>query len=217
MNQTGVTSTGSRRHARRNRSFKVGHLTETATCSGHHRPGQRQEIFEIHRLEPDRCAERAQLVLDGVGEEIVAGDDRDRHLDEMRFRYRIRRRNCSPLVIGIRMSRMIASGATLSAISRPASADMAVATSKPSSLRILANVSATDRSSSTMRMVRVAELAGWLSADEITASFSVEKTSTSRRRPGFPSRPVYNCPGLCTGRRSVSVCSAVGRLPPEVQ
>ena len=34
-------------------------------------------------------------------------------------------------MIGIRMSRMMASGATLSAISIPASADMAVATSKP--------------------------------------------------------------------------------------
>ena len=33
---------------------------------GNHRAGEGQEVFEIHRLEADRGAERPQLVLDGV-------------------------------------------------------------------------------------------------------------------------------------------------------
>jgi hypothetical protein len=42
---------------------------------------------------------------------------------------------------------------------------------KPSSFNIREKVSATERSSSTIRMVRVADSAGELSAGAITASF----------------------------------------------
>ena len=66
------------------------------------------------------------------------------------------RRNCNPFVIGIRMSRMMAFGSDVVGELETASAESAVATPKPSSLSIRANVSATDRSSSTIRIVRVA-------------------------------------------------------------
>src|SRR5688572_2755336 len=95
-------------------------------------------------------------------------------------RARTMRRNCRPLVIGIRRSRMIASGRTAPATSRPASADKAVATPNPSSFSIRANVSATDRSSSTMRMVRVAASTRWGPAGAITVSFSARTICTSR-------------------------------------
>ena len=82
-------------------------------------------------------------------------------------------------MIGIRMSRMMASGGEALACTNPASADNAVATPKPSSLSILANVSATDRSSSTMRIVRVAASKTRGSAGAITVSFSAREVCTS--------------------------------------
>src|SRR3970040_1121585 len=74
------------------------------------------------------------------------------------------------------MSRMIASGWTLSASSRPASADSAATTAKPSSSSIRENVSATEWSASTMRIVRVGEGGGQGSPDAITPSLSGQET-----------------------------------------
>ena len=42
------------------------------------------EIFEPERFESDGRAERFQLVLDGFREEVIAGHDRDRHIDQVR-------------------------------------------------------------------------------------------------------------------------------------
>ena len=153
MNQTGVASTGSRRQARRNRSF---------TSVYDEGLGQRDQILEPERLEPDRRAERLQLVLDRVRQEVVAGDDRDRDVDGMR----LRRTSAEKLqAVGDRHPHVEDDGVgrTLSASSSPARR-MAVATPKPSSLSIRANVSATDRSSSTIRIVAWWRLRSRLSA-----------------------------------------------------
>ena len=70
----GRASTGSRRQARRKRSF-----------TRNQRARQRDQIFEPERLEPDRGAERLELVLDGLRQKVVARDDGDRYGDEVRL------------------------------------------------------------------------------------------------------------------------------------
>jgi hypothetical protein len=159
MNHTGVRSTGSRRQARKERVVHIGD----------ERLGEGDQILEPERLEADRRAERLQLVLNRIRQEVVAGDDGDGDVDEMG---RAPHHAQELQAVGDRHPhvRMIACGRTWSASSRPASALMAVATSKPSSFSIRANVSATDRSSSTMRIVFVADSARGLSAGAITAS-----------------------------------------------
>ena len=45
--------------------------------------GERDEILEPERLEPDRRAERLQFVLHRFGHEVIAGDDGDGDLHEL--------------------------------------------------------------------------------------------------------------------------------------
>ena len=150
MNQTGVASTGS---TPAGAEEPIVHA-ETRVV------GERDQIFEPERLEPDRRAERLAARAGWARQEVVAGDDRDRHVDEMRLRPN---QPEELQAVGDRHPHVEDDGVRADVVGKLQPCLGATARWRPrnpSSLSIRANVSATDRSSSTIRIVRVAGFGG---------------------------------------------------------
>ena len=124
MNQTGVASTGSRRQARRKRSFthypfvKAERRRREVESSGVKRSGEGHEIVQPQKLATHRGVQRVDLCGRAGIVKVIAHHGDDRILLVVGA-FRRCCGNCRPLRMGILGPRLIAWGCSLTANLRP--------------------------------------------------------------------------------------------------